>query len=130
MARWHPLLAWIGLLGLCAAYIQGGLNKALDYPGAVAEAMHFGLPLPSVAAAMTIALELAASAMVLTGRLRWLGALLLAAFTLAATFIANRYWSLPVGQARFMTANAFYEHLGLAGAFLLVALWDRTPHEH
>lgn len=118
-------LVFLGLLGLCAAYIQGGLNKLLDYPGAVAEAAHFGLPLPGVTAAATIALELVASAMILTGRFRWLGALALAGFTLAATFIANRYWALPPGQERFMTANAFYEHLGLAGAFLLVALWDR-----
>jgi uncharacterized membrane protein YphA (DoxX/SURF4 family) len=126
MSRWHPALAWLGLLGLCAAYLQGGLNKLLDYPGAVAEAAHFGLPLPSATAAVTIAVELAASAMVLTGRLRWLGALLLLGFTLAATLVANRFWALPPGQERFMTANAFFEHLGLAGAFLLVFLWDRA----
>ncbi|MXP66109.1 DoxX family protein [Roseomonas sp. M0104] len=126
MARPHPLLIWTGLLGLCAAYLQGGLNKLLDYPGAVTEAAHFNLPLPAVTAAATIGLELLASAMILTGRLRWLGALALGAFTVAATLIANRYWTLPPGQERFMMANAFYEHLGLAGAFLLVFAWDRT----
>jgi uncharacterized membrane protein YphA (DoxX/SURF4 family) len=117
-------LTFIGLLGLCAAYLQGGLNKLLDYPGAVAEAVHFGLPLAPVAAAVTIAVELVASAMVLAGRLRWLGALALMLFTITATFIANRYWELQPGQERFMMAHSFYEHLGLAGAFLLVALWD------
>jgi len=30
------------LLGLCAAYIQGGLVKATDFNGAVAELAHFG----------------------------------------------------------------------------------------
>jgi len=120
--RW---LQFLGLLGLCAAYLQGGLNKLLDFPGAVAEAAHFGLPFPPVTAAATILVELAASGLILSGRLRWLGALVLCAFTLAATIIANRYWDLPNGQERFMTANSFYEHLGLAGAFLLVALWDR-----
>jgi uncharacterized membrane protein YphA (DoxX/SURF4 family) len=119
------VLTFLGLLGLCAAYLQGGLNKLLDFPGAVAEAARFGLPLPAATAALTIALELAASAMVLSGRLRWLGALALMLFTLAATLLANRYWALPPGQERFMMANAFYEHLGLAGAFLLVARWDR-----
>ncbi|MCR0982357.1 DoxX family protein [Roseomonas populi] len=118
-------LTLIGLLGLCAAYLQGGLNKLVDYPGAVAEAAHFGLPLPPVVAALTIALELGASAMILSGWFRRLGALGLMAFTLAATLIANRYWELPGGMERFMMANSFYEHLGLAGAFLLVALHDR-----
>lgn len=120
-ARW-PL--FLGLLALCAAYIQGGLNKLLDFPGAVGEAEHFGLPLPAFVAASTIALELGASFFILVGRLRWLGALALGAFTLAATFIANRFWELPAGHERFMTANGFFEHLGLVGAFLLVAWWD------
>lgn len=118
---------WIGrlaLLGLCAAYIQGGLNKLLDWPGAVAEAMHFGLPLPAVVAAATIVTELVGSALVVSGRLRWLGALGLAGFTLVASFVANRFWALPPGQERFMMANAFFEHLGLIGAFLYVARQD------
>lgn len=120
----NPILGWIALLGLCAAYIQGGLNKLLDFPGAVAEVMHFGLPLPPLTAALTIALELGASALILTGRSRWAAALALAAFTLAATFIANRFWELPPGQERFVTANAFFEHLGLIGAFIYVARTD------
>lgn len=104
-------LSLLGLLGLCAAYLQGGLNKLLDYPGAVAEAGHFGLPLPGAAAAAAIAVELLASAMVLSGRLRRPGALALMLFTLAATAVANRYWEMPEGMERFMTANSFYEHL-------------------
>lgn len=115
----------IGLLGLCAAYLQGGLGKLLDYPGAVAEAAHFGLPLPGLTAAATIALELIASAMVLSGRGRRAGAVALLGFTLAATLVANRFWGLPPGPERFMAANGFFEHLGLAGGFLLVALHPR-----
>lgn len=118
---------WIGrlaLLALCAAYIQGGLNKLLDWPGAVAEAVHFGLPLPALVAAATIVTELAGSALVVSGRLRWLGALGLAGFTLVASFVANRFWALPPGQERFMMANAFFEHLGLIGAFLYVVRQD------
>ncbi len=95
----HPGVGWIALLGLCAAYIQGGLNKLHDFPGAMAEAAHFGLPLPPLTAALTIMLELVASVLILTGRWRWAAALALAAFTLAATFIANRFWDLPPGQA-------------------------------
>jgi uncharacterized membrane protein YphA (DoxX/SURF4 family) len=114
----------LALLGLCAAYIQGGLNKLLDWPGAVAEAAHFGLPMPAFAAAATIVTELLGASLVLSGRLRWLGALWLAAFTLVATFVANRFWELPQGHERFMTANAFFEHLGLIGGFVLVAWLD------
>ncbi|PKU25146.1 DoxX family protein [Telmatospirillum siberiense] len=117
------MVRWLGLLGLTAAYLQGGLVKASDFAGAVAEMTHFGLAPASLLAVLVIVLELGASVMILGGVGRWAGALALGFFTLAATFLANRYWEMS-GVERFMSANAFYEHLGLVGAFLLVACQD------
>ena len=51
-------------------------------------------------------------------------ALALAGFTLAATFIAIRFWEMPAGQGQLMAMNGFFEHLGLVGGFILVALDD------
>lgn len=113
---------------LCGAYLQGGLVKAFDFAGAVAEMRHFGVTPAAPMAVAVIALELCASALVLSGRLRWLGALALAAFTLLATFLANRFWEME-GAQRFMAANAFFEHGGLVGAFVLVAWHDLRSHE-
>jgi hypothetical protein len=36
-----PLVRWIALLGLCAAYLQGAFDKATDFNGAIAEMNHF-----------------------------------------------------------------------------------------
>ena len=119
-------LHWLALLLLCAAYLQGGLNKLLDFGSAVGEMQHFGLQPAAPLAILVIGGELGAAAMVLSGRLRWLGAAWLALFTVAASFIANRYWEMA-GMERFMAANSFYEHLGLAGGFLLVAWHDLVP---
>jgi len=113
----------IALLGLCAAYIQGGLAKVHDFSAAVAETQSFGLPFAAAATAATIVTELAGSALILTGIYRWLGALWLAGFTLFATLAANRFWELPLPQ-RFMVENSFFEHLGLIGGLLLVAWLD------
>lgn len=115
-------LHWLALLLLCGAYLQGGLFKLVDFSGAVAEMQHFGIEPAVPMAAAIIALELIAPAMILTGVWRWLGALALAVFTLGATFLANRFWEAP-SDARFMLTNAFFEHLGLVGGFLLVA-WE------
>jgi uncharacterized membrane protein YphA (DoxX/SURF4 family) len=120
-------LRWLAYLGLCAAYLQGGLVKLTDFQGAIGEMQHFGLAPAPLFAVLVIALELGASAMVLVGRLRWLGALALAGFTLLATLLALRFWELPHGQERFMAANSFFEHLGLVGGFLLVAWLDLQP---
>ncbi|MEP9352671.1 DoxX family protein [Xanthobacter sp. KR7-65] len=114
----------LALLALTAAYLQGGFVKLVDFPAAVAEAAHFGLEPAAPVAALTIAVELGGAALVLSGVWRWLGALGLAVFTLAASFVANRFWGMPAGPERFMAANAFFEHLGLAGAFVLVAWYD------
>ena len=122
-------IRWLAYLGLCAAYLQGGLNKLMDFQGAVGEMSHFGLSPASLLAGLVIALELGASVMILSGKLRWLGALALAACTLMATFVALRFWELPVGQERFMAANSFFEHLGLVGGFLLVAWHDLNQRE-
>jgi uncharacterized membrane protein YphA (DoxX/SURF4 family) len=119
----NPAVRFIAFLGLCAAYLQGGLAKLLDFGGAVAEAQHFGLPAASVVAAATIITELVGSVLILSGFYRWVGALWLAAFTLIATFVANRFWEIPLPE-RFMVENAFFEHLGLVGGFLLVAWYD------
>lgn len=123
-----PVIRWIALLGLCAAYLQGGFNKATDFPGAIAEMSHFGLQPASLFAVAVIVLEIGASILILTGFYRWLGALALAGFTLMATFIANRYWEMAPPE-RFMVANSFYEHLGLIGGFLLVAWHDVRSNE-
>ena len=123
--RWQPAPAvrWIALLLLCAAYLQGGFNKAMDFSSAVAEMNHFGLAPAAPLAVAVIVLELGAAGLVLSGFYRWLGASALAAFTLMATMVALRFWEMPPPQ-RFMAANAFFEHLGLAGGFLLVAWHD------
>lgn len=113
----------IALLAICAAYLQGGLVKALHFPGAVAEMHHFGLQPAELLAVAIIILELGASAMILSGWFRWLGALLLAVFTLAATFVANRFWEISQPDSA-MVMNAFFEHLGLCGALLLIVLND------
>ncbi|QDL91098.1 DoxX family protein [Paroceanicella profunda] len=110
------------LLALCAAYIQGPLTKIADFPGALAEMTHFGLTPAPLFAVGVIGFELVASAMVVSGYGRRIAALALAAFTLAATLMALRFWEMESGPARSMATNGFFEHVGLAGAFLYVAL--------
>jgi uncharacterized membrane protein YphA (DoxX/SURF4 family) len=118
-----PVLRWVALLGLCAAYLQGGFDKAADFSSAIAEMNHFGLSPAAPLAVATIAMEIVASILILTGFYRWLGALALASFTFFATFVANRFWEMAPPE-RFMAANSFFEHLGLVGGFLLVAWFD------
>jgi uncharacterized membrane protein YphA (DoxX/SURF4 family) len=123
------IIYFIALLGLCAAYLQGGIDKILDFHKAIAEVRHSGLGPADPMAVATIITELCASGLILMGIFRWLGALWLAGFTLLATFAANRFWDLAPAS-RVMAENHFFEHLGLIGGFLLVAWLDLRDREH
>jgi uncharacterized membrane protein YphA (DoxX/SURF4 family) len=125
---WSPVTGLLARLLLVSAYLIGGFTKLADWPGAVAEQVHFGMSPPALCATATIAVELIGAALILSGRLIWLGAGLLGVFTLLAALVANDFWTMQ-GEARFHATNAFFEHLGLVGAFALVARlsWTATP---
>jgi len=116
----NPLLHRILLVLVCAPFLQGGLVKTFDFSGAVGEMTHFGLQPAAVFAVLVIVLELVASAMVIADRGRAPAALALAVFTVAATFMANRFWTLD-GMERFHATNAFFEHFSIVGGLLLAA---------
>jgi uncharacterized membrane protein YphA (DoxX/SURF4 family) len=117
--RWTGFAARLALVG---AYLLGGIVKASDWTAAVAEQAHFGMTPPALWAALTIAIELIGPVLILSGRLVWLGAGMLGVFTLFAAITANAFWTMAPGQERFMATNAFFEHIGLIGGFVLAAL--------
>ena len=108
-------------LVLTSAYLLGGLTKLLDFSGATAEQEHFGLHPSWLWASLAILIELGGSALVLSGKLVWLGAGGLGVLTAVAMFVANNFWAMS-GDARLQGANTFFEHFGLIGGFVLVAL--------
>ena len=119
------ILGWratwfLARLALSSAYLIGGVNKAIDFPGAVAEQAHFGLEPAWAWAIVTIVVELGGSLLLIWGRLVWLAAGALGVLTAIAMLVANNFWAME-GQARFMAMNTFFEHLGLIAAFALAA---------
>ncbi|QDE41642.1 DoxX family protein [Luteibacter pinisoli] len=126
------VVLWLALLALCSAYLQGAICKLIDFNAAIGEMQHFGLSPAHLFAAGVIAFELVCALAVLTGHFRWIGAFALALFTFAANFLANAWWHEAAGPGRDMMMNGFFEHLGLAGAFVYVGWLDLrgTRHGH
>ncbi|VWX53575.1 DoxX family protein [Novosphingobium sp. 9U] len=125
----HPATWFVARLALTGPYILGGVVKLTDWQGAVAEQAHFGLQPAALFAALTIAVELIGPALILANRLAWLGAGMLGVFTLLAALLANAFWTMH-GPERFMATNAFFEHLGLVGGFVLVATISHIRERH
>ena len=124
--RWTWPLARVGLT---SAYWVGGFTKLFNFADAVAEQAHFGIHPPALFAALTIAVELVGSALVISGRRLWLGAGALAVFTTLATLIAHPFWTMT-GHERFLATNAFFEHLGLIAGFVIAAQFAAREREH
>ncbi|WP_375789830.1 DoxX family protein [Bradyrhizobium sp. Pha-3] len=108
-------------IALVSAFLIGGIQKALDFPGAVAEQAHFGLQPAWLWATAAIIVELGGSALVILGRWVWLGAGGLGVLTAVAMLTANDFWA-KAGHDRFLAVNAFFEHLGLIAGLVLVTI--------
>jgi uncharacterized membrane protein YphA (DoxX/SURF4 family) len=125
--RWiAAILSWPWLLpitrgALVSAFLIGGIQKLVDFPAAVAEQAHFGLQPAWLWAVAAIIVELGGALLVVANRLVWLGAGGLGVLTFVAMLTANAFW-LSTGHERFMAMNAFFEHLGLIAALVVVTI--------
>ena len=121
-----PLLERVALAALLGPFLISGVVKLLGWADAQAEVRALtrvvAQPWLALATAGVIVLQLGASLWLLAGGpAAWLPALALAAFTLAATWIAHDWRSLPPGPARTQAFNGFWEHVALVGALCHVA---------
>ena len=125
--RWiGAILSWPGLLplsraALVSAFLIGGIQKFVDFPGAIAEQAHFGLQPAWLWAAAAVIIELGGSLLIIVGRWVWLGAGGLGVLTAVAMLTANNFWAMT-GHDRFMAVNSFFEHLGLIAGLILACV--------
>ncbi|WP_353860279.1 DoxX family protein [Azospirillum formosense] len=123
-----PGTAWLARLALAAPFVVSGLVKLTDFNGAVAEAAGLGLGLPVLVAVAVIVTQLGGSALFLTRRWCWLGAGILAGFTVVATLLAHAFWTYE-GPDRARQTATFLEHLAIVGGFAAAAvLTHRNTH--
>ncbi|MDO4592190.1 MAG: DoxX family protein [Comamonadaceae bacterium] len=116
----HAPLALIGRLLMAWLFIPAGFGKIAGYSGSVAYAASAGLPLPEVGVAVGLAIELLGGIMLLVGFMTRPAALLLALFTLVASFFFHAYWSLPADQAM-MQQLLFNKNMAIVGGLLAFA---------
>ena len=116
-----PWLLPLARIALVSAFLIGGVQKLIDFPGAVAEQEHFGLQPAWLWAAAAVIVELGGSALVVFERWVWLGAGGLGVLTAIAMVVADDFWA-KTGNDRFIAVNAFFEHLGLIAGLVLVSV--------
>lgn len=105
-----------GRLLLGAIFVWSGYGKALAATATTAYFGKLGLPLPDVAYALTVAVELGVGLMFVLGVLFRPAALILAAFSVATAVVAHTNFA---DRAQLIQ---FYKNLAISGGFLYAAL--------
>ncbi len=113
-------LALVGRMLLAWLFVPAGFGKIAGFSGAVGYATSVGLPLPEVGVAVGLLIELVGGLMLLVGFMVRPAAVLLAFFTLVASFFFHAYWSLPADQAM-MQQLMFNKNLAISGGLLAFA---------
>jgi putative oxidoreductase len=109
----------IGRIGLALLFLWSGYEKLAHPAFNVAYMQSYGLPAAALLIWPALLLELLGGAMLALGwRARWVG-LVLALYTVAATFIFHAYWNAPADQVMNEQIH-FMSNLAIAGGLLLV----------
>jgi putative oxidoreductase len=106
-------------LFLATLFLIFGWRKLRDYSGTVSQMVQDGAPLPVVAAAVAIFMELPVAFAVAVGAFTRPSALLLVLYTLGASLIEHRYWT-TTGADQLDSMEGFYKNLSIMGGFLLL----------
>jgi len=113
----------IARLCLAAVFLYSGLDKLTHWRASIEEVRSDGLPWPAAFAGATVFTQLVGGCLVATGFFAWLGALLLAGFTVAATLVGHRFW-LRRGSEFAHELTTSLEHVAIVGGLVLLCLLD------
>lgn len=120
------IVGWAARIALASPFAISGVAKLSDFGAATQEVQGLGLANPAPVAAAVILTQLGGSLLLLTRRFCWLGAGLLAGFTVFATLLAHPFWNFSDPEQGRQMAT-FFEHVALVGGLVLAARFTRAP---
>jgi uncharacterized membrane protein YphA (DoxX/SURF4 family) len=115
----------IARLCLAAVFLYSGVDKLWHWRSSIEEVRSDGLPWPAAFVGATVFTQLVGGFLVATGFFAWLGALLLAGFTVAATLLGHRFWLRRGAEFRHELTTSL-EHVAIVGGLLLLSVLDFT----
>ncbi|MDR3428765.1 DoxX family protein [Silvimonas sp.] len=118
------LIAGLTLLArllLSLVFLDSAWHKLNHWQDSVTEVRALKLPHPQLMVALTITAQALGGLAVATGAGARVGALILAGFTLLATFLGHNFLKLA-GKARINQETTFLEHMSIVGGMLMLAV--------
>lgn len=115
-------LSLTGRVLLALLFLPAGIGKLTGFAGTVGYITSVGMPLPEVAAVIALIVEIGGGAALLLGFGTRIAALVLAGFTLVASFYFHNYWAAPADQ-HLMQQLLFFKNMAVVGGLLTLAAW-------
>ena len=106
---------------IAALFLIFGWRKLSDFSGTVSQMVQLGVPMPGLAAAVAIFMELPVAFAVAVGAFTRPSAALMALYSLGTALIGHRYWTVK-GADYVDSLEGFYKDLSIMGGFLLLCI--------
>lgn len=115
-------LSLLGRLLLASLFLPAGIGKITGFAATVGYISSVGLPFPELAAVAALTVEIIGGVALIVGFGTRPAALVLAVFTLVASFFFHNYWAAPADQ-QFVQQLLFFKNVSVAGGLLTLAAW-------
>lgn len=121
-AKLQDPLALAGRLLMAWLFLPAGIDKLTGFAGTVGYISSVGLPMPQLGAVVALVVEIVGGLALIAGFGTRLAAIVLAAFTLVASFFFHAYWAVPADQ-QMIPYLLFYKNIAVIGGLLTIAAW-------
>ena len=115
----RDVAALLARILLAVIFIKSGFGKIGGFEGTVAAIASKGVPLPQVAAVITILVELGGGLLLVFGlKARWV-ALLIFLWLIPTTLLFHNFWAVPPDQYQSQQTNVL-KNVAIMGGMLMV----------
>ena len=106
---------------LMVMFVLFGWEKLAGFAGTVGYMASTGVPMPTLAALIAVAVELGGGLLIVAGFFTRPIALALSVYTFVTALIGHRYWAMH-GMEQYLAMIDFYKNVSISGGLLLLAL--------
>ena len=112
-------LSFLGRLLMASLFLPAGIAKLTGFAATVGYIASVGMPMPAVSAVIALIVEVAGGIALVIGFGTRTAALVLAVFTLVASFFFHAYWAAPAEQ-HMIVSLLFYKNIAVVGGLLFL----------
>lgn len=122
--EWGPL---VGRVMISMIFLMSGMGKVFQFEAQVGYATSQGVPMASVAIALSAIIEIAAVVMIVVGYKARLGAAALFLWMIPVSFMMHAFWTIADPMAMQINMIMFMKNLAMMGAMLMIMSFGSGP---